>query len=85
VKENLKSRETRKVLARVDRKEIVYINHIIESYDGVMIMTTVYPEEARVEFNISPYLYEEAEQILCALSKETSLKIIEKDENIVHE
>ena len=85
MQENLKFRETRKVLARVDRKEVVYINHVIESYDGIMMMTTIDSKEARVEFNISPYLYKEAEDILYALSKETSLKIIGKDENIIHE
>ena len=63
MRENLTFRETRKIVARVDRKEVVYINHVIESYDGIMMMTTVNPEEAKVEFNISPYLYKEAEDV----------------------
>jgi len=71
--------EVKKVVARVNRRDIVYINHIIESYDGVMLMTTLDPAEARVEFNISPFLYGEALTILRELSKETSLEIIQRD------
>ncbi|MGD2125593.1 MAG: DUF4911 domain-containing protein [Desulfobacteraceae bacterium] len=39
---------------RVDRREIIYLRVIIESYDGMAIVRTVDPNEALIELQISP-------------------------------
>lgn len=75
----LRYKETIKIIAKVKKKDIMYINSIIEAYEGVMVMRTIDPKEATVEFDVSPYLYSEAEKILSEISKETFLEIIRKD------
>lgn len=77
----MKYLEVKKVIARVNRNDIAYINHIIESYDGVMLMTTLDASEAKVEFNVSPFLYEEALTILRELSRETPIEILQRDKS----
>ena len=43
-----------KTLFKVERKEINYIQSIMESYDGMAGVTTIDPEKAIIEVRISP-------------------------------
>ncbi|HUU50834.1 MAG TPA: DUF4911 domain-containing protein [Nitrospinota bacterium] len=75
----MKHKKTIKIIARVKKKDIMYINSIIEAYEGMMVMRTIDPKEATVEFDVSPYFYSGAVKILSEISKETFLEIIHKD------
>lgn len=81
----MKYKKTIKIIARVKKKDIMYINSIIEAYEGMMVMRTIDPEEATVEFDVSPYFFSEAVKILSEISKETFLEIIHKDKIESHE
>lgn len=81
----MRYKKTNRIIARVKREDIIYINSIAEAYDGIMVMRTVDPEEALVEFDISPYLSLESERILSALSKETPLEIVHADKSEPYE
>jgi len=39
---------------RVERREISYLRYIIESYDGMALVRTIDPDEARIEVMIAP-------------------------------
>ena len=45
--------ETVKYLLRVERREINYIQSIIESYDGMARVSTIDPQEAIIEVGVS--------------------------------
>jgi len=38
----------------VERREISYLRYIIESYDGMALVRTIDPHEARIEIMIAP-------------------------------
>ena len=46
--------ETTRRIFRVDRREIIYLRVIIESYDGMAVVRTVDPREALIELQIAP-------------------------------
>ncbi len=46
--------ETIKRVFSVDRKDIGYLQSTIESYDGIALVRTLDPYEARIEIGISP-------------------------------
>jgi hypothetical protein len=46
--------ETTRFLFRIRRKEINFVQTIIESYDGIATVSTVDPQEAVIELMISP-------------------------------
>jgi hypothetical protein len=46
--------KTNKKLFMVDRSKISYIRWIIESYDGMAIVTTIDPIKAVIELKIAP-------------------------------
>ena len=46
--------ETTKYLFKVDRREINYVKITIESYDGMAVVTTIDPNVALIELQISP-------------------------------
>ena len=46
--------ETTRQVFRVDRREINYLRVTIESYDGMAVVSTVDPQEATIELQVSP-------------------------------
>ena len=46
--------KTTRFLFRIRRKEINFVQTIIESYDGIATVSTVDPQEAVIELMISP-------------------------------
>ncbi len=68
--------ESVKKYYRVDRSEIGYLRFILESYEGVGILTTLDRMTGRVVLTISPGCLKEAERIIADLQKEI---IIEDD------
>ncbi len=61
--------ETIRYLFRVERREINYIQSIIESYDGMARVSTIDPWEAIVEVFISPGCEEQFFNLLDDLTK----------------
>ena len=62
--------ETIKKYYRVDRSEISYLRFVLESYEGVGILTTLDPATGSVVLIISPGCLKEAEMIIADLQKE---------------
>ena len=60
---------------RVDRKEINYFRTTLESYDGMAIVRTIDPHEARIEIMISPGCEDLIFELLDSLRKDEGLLI----------
>jgi hypothetical protein len=48
------SETTSRRVYRVDRSEIAYLRTTLESYDGMAVVSTIDPYEARIEVAIAP-------------------------------
>ena len=46
--------ETTSQIFRVDRREINYLRVTIESYDGMAVVSTIDPQEATIQLQVSP-------------------------------
>ena len=69
--------ETTKTLFRVDRREINYLRTTLESYDGMAVVRTVDPHQARIEVTISPGCEALVFQLLHSLRDREGLNIQE--------
>lgn len=67
---------SRKIL-HVDRKEINYLRTTLESYDGMAVVRTIDPQDARIEVMISPGCEDLVSEILDSLEKDEGLMIRE--------
>lgn len=54
---------------RVDRREIAYFKFVIESYDGVGLLSTVVPQSGLVLLRIAPGCEEVIDDIISDLKK----------------
>ncbi|MGB5422127.1 MAG: DUF4911 domain-containing protein [Desulfobacterales bacterium] len=54
---------------RVDRREIAYIKFVIESYDGVGLLSTVEPQSGLIAIRIPPGCEELIDDIISDLKK----------------
>jgi hypothetical protein len=54
---------------RVDRREIAYIKFVIESYDGVGLLSTVEPQSGLIVIRIPPGCEELIDDIISDLKK----------------
>ncbi|MGD1999492.1 MAG: DUF4911 domain-containing protein [Desulfobacterales bacterium] len=54
---------------RVDRREIAYIKFVIESYDGVGLLSTVEPQSGLIALRIPPGCKEVIDDIISDLKK----------------
>lgn len=59
----------------VDRDLIHYIRWIIESYDGVAVVTTIDPEKGIIELRISPGCESIVDELIDSLKKDESIKL----------
>ncbi|RLC28902.1 MAG: DUF4911 domain-containing protein [Deltaproteobacteria bacterium] len=58
----------RKILC-VDRREIHYLRTTLESYDGMAVVRTIDPSEARIEIMISPGCEWLVSELLASMEK----------------
>ncbi|OIP63654.1 MAG: hypothetical protein AUK29_06170 [Nitrospirae bacterium CG2_30_53_67] len=68
------SRDSLRILARVDRRQIAYLNAVLESYEGLGLLRTLNPAEGIVCFYVSNPLSEETHALLQSLQKEIGLE-----------
>ena len=59
----------------VDRSRISYIRWIIESYDGMAIVTTIDPVEAIIELKIAPGCETIINQLIHSLRVDEGIKL----------
>jgi len=71
--------ETVRKIFRVDRKEINYLRTTLESYDGMAVVRTIDPHEARIEIMISPGCEDLIFELLGSLIKDEGLLIVDLD------
>lgn len=60
----------------VDRCEINYLRITLESYDGVAVVRTLDPHEAKIEIMISPGCEDLVSELLESLVKDEGLSIV---------
>ena len=68
-------RQTGKYLLSIDRKEICYLQWIIESYDGMASMRTISSVNGEIEISIAPECKEDVVSLIKSLQKEGSVHI----------
>ena len=61
---------------RVDRSEINYLRITLESYDGMAVVRTLDPHEAKIEIMISPGCEDLVSELLASLVKDEGLSIV---------
>lgn len=59
---------------RVDRRNLVYLQFIVESYEGLAVVTTVDPKEAVVRVSFPACRSTEVDDLVRELRAEISLK-----------
>jgi len=69
--------DTSRKILHVDRKEINYLRTTLESYDGMAVVRTIDPHEARIEVMISPGCEDLVSGLLDSLEKDEGLMIRE--------
>jgi len=68
-------RQTIKYLLSIDRKEICYLQWIIESYDGMASVRTINPADGEVEISIAPGCKEDIFSLIKHLKEEGNIHI----------
>jgi len=68
--------DTLSLMARVNRKDIAYVSHIIESYEGLAVVNTIDPASGLIRITISPFCFGEVKDILNQLMGEVELKLL---------
>lgn len=68
--------QTNKYILSIERKEICYLQWIIESYDGMASMRTIDPAHGEVEISIAPGCTEEIFSLINHLEEDGSIHVI---------
>jgi len=68
-------RQTGKYLLSIERKEICYLQWMIESYDGMASMRTINSVNGEIEISIAPECKEDVVSLIKFLQKEGSIHI----------
>lgn len=58
---------------RIARRDLAYVHFILESYEGLAVMSTLDKAEGIVEITFHPAFAAEVEGLLAALAQEVSL------------
>lgn len=66
-----------RIQARVNKKDIIYVDGLLESYENLAVVRTIDPKKGIIEFLISPSFLSETKELLTALKEEIGLEIIE--------
>jgi len=69
--------QTHKLIFSIAKREICYLQWIIESYDGMAVMRTINPLNGTVEISIAPGCMEETISLIHFLQEEKSIHIKE--------
>ena len=67
--------ELSKSFFKVDRHEIAYLRYVIESYDGMAIVTTLDPREAMIEIKIAPGCEELVNELITSLRVNEGIRL----------
>ena len=70
-------RETTARLLRVAKKDIAYLRHIFEGYEGMANATTVDEQQGILLLQVAPDFLEPTEELLQALRDDIDLHIVE--------
>ena len=68
-------RQTSKYLLSINRKEICYLQWIIESYDGMASMRTINSTNGEIEISIAPGCKEDIFSLIKYLKEEGTIHI----------
>lgn len=68
-------RQTGKYLLYIDRKEICYLQWIIESYNGMASMRTINPANGEIEISIAPGCKEDIVSLIESLKEKGSIHV----------
>lgn len=68
-------RQTGKYLLSIDRKEICYLQWIIESYDGMASMRTINSVNGEIEISIAPGCKKDIVSLIKSLQEEGSIHV----------
>ncbi|MFW6147403.1 MAG: DUF4911 domain-containing protein [Thermodesulfobacteriota bacterium] len=67
--------QTHKLILSIAKREICYLQWIVESYDGMAVMRTINPQNGTVEISIAPGCTEETMSLINFLQGEKSIHI----------
>jgi hypothetical protein len=70
--------QTVKLILSIEKREICYLQWIIESYDGMASMRTIDPAHGEVEISIAPGCREEIFSLISRLEEDRSIHVKEK-------
>ncbi len=70
--------ETLFLNARVQRKDIAYVSHTMEGYEGMATVTTIDPEKGLIRITVSPSFLKEVKKILAQLQIEVGLELLDE-------
>ena len=73
--------ETNRSVFRVERKDICYVQSIIESYDGMGFVSTIDPHGAIIEIRIPPGCEADIQELIESLNRHDNV-IISRLENL---
>ena len=65
--------------ARVNRRDIAYVSHTLESYEGLAVVTTIDAASGLIRITVSPFFLDDVRAILYDLRAEVELELL--DEN----
>jgi len=66
---------TSRLILWIDRREICYLQWMVESYDGMASMRTVNPADGEVEITIAPGCKEDVYSLIDNLIQEGSIHV----------
>jgi len=71
----LSTRQTSKYTLSIDRKEICWLQWVIESYGGMASVRTIDPANGEIEISIAPGCDEEILSLISYLKEEGSIHV----------
>jgi len=76
--------QTVKLILSIEKREICYLQWIIESYDGMASMRTIDPAHGKVEISFAPGCRGEIFSLIRRLEEDRSIHVKEKREHFFH-
>lgn len=71
--------ETLSLNVRLNKKDIAFVSHTIDSYEGMATVTTIDSAKGLIRITVSPFFLDEVKDILRELSKETGLELLDDE------
>ena len=60
---------TRRLRVEIDKKDLIYMGYILESWEGFCNYTTIYREKAYLQIDVMPDFYKVVKELLFFLRK----------------